>query len=273
MDESGWLLARNLAFLGEAELLSVLKMRNHREISKWMTTSRKITQKEHFAFVEGLKSAKNQAYFLVSAGGKGGESLGEIFDESSRESRGGAGGIFGESWRESCESNGESFGKSHSAKNPESRVNLGVFSLNHIDLANKNAFFGIYANPALLFGGEFDPKSCGAESFGESGAKPLSESSGAARLERPKNAPNFRPGHRIFGALRHLAFERLGLNAIYARVLEPNARALRFYEKEGLARCGILPLGARWGGGFIDVILMAKLAKNAPLEGKMREGK
>ena len=66
----------NLNDLGKVELCNyinldmddqifVLKMRNHPKIKKWMHNQVNILQKDHFGFIENLKSSANKRYFLI----------------------------------------------------------------------------------------------------------------------------------------------------------------------------------------------------------------
>ncbi|RAX54628.1 UDP-4-amino-4,6-dideoxy-N-acetyl-beta-L-altrosamine N-acetyltransferase [Helicobacter sp. 16-1353] len=100
---------------------------------------------------------------------------------------------------------------------------LGVISLTNIDLYNKNAFIGIYANPNLL---------------------------------QPNNKSKS-VGHRIMKVLKYISFDELSLHIIFAKCLSTNMSALRFYEKEGFLKCGILPQSIKKADGFIDTILLS----------------
>lgn len=99
---------------------------------------------------------------------------------------------------------------------------LGVISLNNIDLHNKNAFIGIYANPNKL------------------------------HLRGDKNI-----GQKIMKVLKYISFDELSLHIIFVKCLSTNTLALRFYEKEGFFQCGILPQSIKKTDKFIDTIILA----------------
>ena len=149
-------------------------------VGEFMLTNRKISKAEHFRFIESLRNNKNNAYFAVYEKDKNAES---------------------------------------SVDSTESQNLRGVICFNSIDLANKNAFFGIYS--------------------------------------KGKNN-----GAKLLQILRYIAFEGLNLHILYAKVLSTNARAIRFYEKNGFVRCGGLPEALKRDDKFIDLEIWA-LKNNA----------
>ncbi|MBN2647027.1 MAG: UDP-4-amino-4,6-dideoxy-N-acetyl-beta-L-altrosamine N-acetyltransferase [Thiotrichales bacterium] len=55
----------NFTELSKEDALSVLKMRNHPEICKWMYHPEAISETEHFRFIESLKKDTTKHYFVV----------------------------------------------------------------------------------------------------------------------------------------------------------------------------------------------------------------
>lgn len=93
----------------------------------------------------------------------------------------------------------------------------GVIYLNRIDLTNRNAFLGIYANQ--------DRKPSGA-------------------------------GSLLMDCLKSIAFGRWKLHTLKLEVLETNVRALDFYAKSGFAEEGRLREFVFREGRWHDVIIM-----------------
>ena len=187
------MVAINFINLDNARACEVLEARN--AVSEFMLTNRKISKAEHFKFIESLRNNKNNAYFAVYEKDKIAESrLDSAKQVDSAPSTNGA--------------------------NSTNLQNLcGVICFNPIDLANKNAFFGIYS--------------------------------------KGKNN-----GAKLLQILRFIAFEGLNLHILYAKVLSTNARAIRFYEKNGFVRCGGLPEALKRDDKFIDLEIWA-LKNNA----------
>ena len=52
--------------LTDDELLSVLKMRNHPEVRKWMYTQDEIQEEQHFQFVQKLVEDRTNQYLMVT---------------------------------------------------------------------------------------------------------------------------------------------------------------------------------------------------------------
>ncbi len=100
---------------------------------------------------------------------------------------------------------------------------LGVVCLNQIDLANKNAFLGIYSNFSAN--------------------------------------PTANNGAYLLKMLKFIAFSELNLHILYAKVLSTNSRALRFYDKNGFVRCGKLIEAIKDNEKFMDLEILA--LKNA----------
>ena len=66
-------------------------------------------------------------------------------------------------------------------------------------------------------------------------------------------------GTDAIARLCDLAFAELGLQRIYAYVLEINSRAKRAFEKAGFAVEGVLRRDRSTADGFVDVYLLARL--------------
>lgn len=95
---------------------------------------------------------------------------------------------------------------------------LGVISLNKVDVKNKHAYLGIYANP--------DVRRHGA-------------------------------GKVLIHLLKQLCFEIAHLHSLRLEVIEGNERAVRFYRKMGFRREGRLKEFVFKNGRWNDVIVMA----------------
>ena len=59
--------------------------------------------------------------------------------------------------------------------------------------------------------------------------------------------------------LLNFAFKDLNLNRVYLHVFETNERALRFYEKCGFIKEGVLRQAAYIDGHYLNVLVMAIL--------------
>ena len=55
----------NYVDLSEVDSKSVLDMRNHQQVRKWMYNDKIIAFSEHDCFIDGLKNSKNRLFFLV----------------------------------------------------------------------------------------------------------------------------------------------------------------------------------------------------------------
>ena len=182
------MVAINFVNLDNARACEVLEARN--AVGEFMLTHRKISKAEHFRFIDSLRGNKNSAYFAVYEKYK------------------------------IAESRLDSANKINPSLQEKAQNLLGVICFNSLDLANKNAFFGIYS----------------------------------ARGENN--------GAKLLQILRFIAFEGLNLHILYAKVLHTNARAIRFYEKNGFVRCGRLFEAVKRGVEFIDLEIWA-LKNNA----------
>ncbi len=204
------LVAVNFVNLSEIQAREVLKARN--AVREFMLTAREIGEAEHFRFIESLRNDKKNAYFAVyecesrksqippplQMGIKGvGKNSPSLRDSL----------LCAESWQST----------------KKFSTFLGVVCLNQIDLANKNAFLGIYAN-----------------------------------LTANPTANN---GANLLKMLKFIAFSELNLHILYAKVLSTNSRALRFYDKNGFVRCGKLIEAIKDNEKFMDLEILA--LKNA----------
>ena len=75
-------------------------------------------------------------------------------------------------------------------------------------------------------------------------------------------------GANLLKMLKFIAFSELNLHILYAKVLDSNSRALRFYAKNGFVRCGKLIEAIKRGDRFVDLEILA--LKNA-LESSLRD--
>ncbi len=137
------LVALNFTNLSKSSALKVLEARN--AVREFMLTRRKISEVEHFRFIESLREAKNMAYFAVyevdsatichSATQRHCPPL--RHSELSLESEESKNINLVDSSLVALAQNDEVMG--------ENSAFLGVICLNNIDLANKNATLGIYS--------------------------------------------------------------------------------------------------------------------------------
>ena len=198
------LVAVNFVNLDKFSAIEVLKARN--AVREFMLTSREIGEAEHFRFIESLRNDKRNAYFAVYE------------CESSDKIR-------------HCEAHEQS---EVQRSNPQAHtIFLGVVCLNQIDLSNKNAFLGIYAN--LI-------------------ANPTANN-----------------GANLLKILKFIAFDELNLHALYAKVLSTNSRALRFYDKNGFVRCGKLIEAIKRGDKFLDLEILALKCHELSLRGESQD--
>jgi len=94
---------------------------------------------------------------------------------------------------------------------------IGIISLNKVDTANKNAFFGIYVNP---------------------------------------HSPLLNKGAALMRCLRYLSFTKAELHTLNLEVLEDNERAIRFYKKCGFRVQGRLREFIFRKGRWKDILIM-----------------
>ncbi len=94
---------------------------------------------------------------------------------------------------------------------------IGTISLNKVDTANKNAFFGIYVNPY---------------------------------------SPLHSRGMALMRCLRYLSFTKAELHTLNLEVLEDNERAIRFYKKCGFRVQGRLREFIFQKGRWKDILIM-----------------
>jgi UDP-4-amino-4,6-dideoxy-N-acetyl-beta-L-altrosamine N-acetyltransferase len=94
---------------------------------------------------------------------------------------------------------------------------LGVIDLKRVDLANRNAYLGIYANP---------------------------ESDDRGR------------GHILMDCLKRLAFDVINLHVLKLEVIAENSRAIDFYRREGFQEEGRLKEFVFKGDRWLDVMVM-----------------
>lgn len=100
---------------------------------------------------------------------------------------------------------------------------VGVIGLHRLDLKNKNAYLGIYANPLERFSGQ---------------------------------------GAILMDCLKYLAFSKLRLHSLKLEVIASNKHALRFYRKAGFVREGQLKEFVLVDGKWCDVCVMGIINGN-----------
>ena len=207
------LVAVNFVNLSEFRALAVLEARN--AVREFMLTSREIGEAEHFRFIESLRNDKRNAYFAV-------------YECESSETQTPppkcARGIKG------VGKNSLSLQDSAIAKQS---TFIGVVCLNQIDLSNKNAFLGIYANLVAN--------------------------------------PTANNGANLLKILKFIAFDELNLHILYAKVLSTNSRALRFYDKNGFVRCGKLCEAIKREDKFLDLKILALKSHESSLRGESQD--
>ena len=122
---------------------------------------------------------------------------------------------------------------------------LGVASLSRINLTHKNAYIGIYKNPFL--------DACGqTKVLAKSTCTELSSHSSG-------DSVGISVGAEILATLEHIAFSEFCLHSLHLEVLESNAKAIRFYEKNGY----------KYGGKLLDFIYRNEFYHNALLYSKI----
>lgn len=122
---------------------------------------------------------------------------------------------------------------------------LGVASLSRINLTHKNAYIGIYKNPFL--------DACAqTKVLAKSTCTELSSHSSG-------DSVGISVGAEILATLEHIAFSEFCLHSLHLEVLESNAKAIRFYEKNGY----------KYGGKLLDFIYRNEFYHNALLYSKI----
>ena len=51
--------------LSDEDKLLILDWRNHKNVSKWMHNSKKVSIQEHYLFIKGLRNNEDKKYFLI----------------------------------------------------------------------------------------------------------------------------------------------------------------------------------------------------------------
>ena len=122
---------------------------------------------------------------------------------------------------------------------------LGVASLSRINLTHKNAYIGIYKNPLL-------------DEVAQ--AKVLAKSATSSSISAlPDISIGISVGAEILATLEHIAFSEFCLHSLHLEVLESNAKAIRFYEKNGY----------KYGGKLLDFIYRNEFYHSALLYSKI----
>lgn len=122
---------------------------------------------------------------------------------------------------------------------------LGVASLSRINLTHKNAYIGIYKNPFL--------DACTqTKVLAKSTCTELSSHSSG-------DSAGISVGAEILATLEHIAFSEFCLHSLHLEVLESNAKAIRFYKKNGY----------KYGGKLLDFIYRNEFYHNALLYSKI----
>ena len=70
-------------------------------------------------------------------------------------------------------------------------------------------------------------------------------------------------GSKAIALLAEYAFSKLGLNRLYAYVLDFNPRAVRAFEKAGFAKEGLLKDDRKSAQGFHDAWILSRVHRNA----------
>lgn len=134
---------------------------------------------------------------------------------------------------------------------------LGVASLSRINLTHKNAYIGIYKNPFLdeVAQAKVLAKSTRTELSSHSRGDSASNSSSTSMGD----FAGISVGAEILSTLEHIAFSEFCLHSLHLEVLESNAKAIRFYEKNGY----------KYGGKLLDFIYRNEFYHNALLYSKI----
>lgn len=122
---------------------------------------------------------------------------------------------------------------------------LGVASLSRINLTHKNAYIGIYKNPFL-------------DACAQTKVLAKSTCTGVSSHSSGDFA-GISVGAEILATLEHIAFSEFCLHSLHLEVLESNAKAIRFYEKNGY----------KYGGKLVDFIYRNEFYHNALLYSKI----
>lgn len=102
---------------------------------------------------------------------------------------------------------------------------LGVGSLSRINFTHKHSYIGIYKN---IFDNELAHK-----------------------------------GTKILRFLEHIAFEVLGLHALFLEVMQENIQAYEFYKRNAYENRGVLREFVRKEKAFSDVVIMSKITQES----------
>ncbi|GAD19352.1 UDP-4-amino-4,6-dideoxy-N-acetyl-beta-L-altrosamine N-acetyltransferase [Helicobacter fennelliae] len=98
---------------------------------------------------------------------------------------------------------------------------LGVGSLSRIDIIHKHAYIGIYKNP--------------------------------------KDSLIHNKGTLILQTLEKIAHQEFGLHSLHLEVLDSNARAIRFYKRNGYCKEGVLKDFIKKDNAFVDTLIYGKI--------------
>jgi len=101
---------------------------------------------------------------------------------------------------------------------------IGVISINKLHTENKNAYLGIYTNPSIKTKGL---------------------------------------GHVLIDCLKYLAFIEFKLHTLKLEVFENNKRAIKFYERNGFIREGLLKEFVYNNKSWINVVIMGITNENS----------
>ena len=206
------LVAVDFVNLSESSALAVLEARN--AVREFMLTSRKIGEVEHFRFIKSLRDDKRNAYFAV-------------YECESSETQ------TPPPLRRGIKGVGKNSLSLQDSAIAKQSTFIGVVCLNQIDLSNKNAFLGIYANLVAN--------------------------------------PTANNGANLLKILKFIAFDELNLHILFAKVLSTNSRALRFYNKNGFVRCGKLIEAIKREDKFVDLEILALKSHESSLRGSPQD--
>ncbi len=131
---------------------------------------------------------------------------------------------------------------------------LGVGSLTRININHKHAYIGIYKNPELYNDVNLDSNCVDS---GLDSNKNLDSSSCQNLKQNPSQ--NLSAGKKILETLEKIAFYDFGLHSLHLEVMESNAKAIRFYERNGYKLEGKLKDFMKKDNAFIDVLIYGKI--------------
>lgn len=134
---------------------------------------------------------------------------------------------------------------------------LGVASLSRINLTHKNAYIGIYKNPFLDACAQ--TKVLAKSTCTEISSHSSGDSAGDFSDTSSDSFAGISVGAEILVTLEHIAFSEFCLHSLHLEVLESNAKAIRFYEKNGY----------KYGGKLVDFIYRNEFYHNALLYSKI----